>query len=72
MVKEICEENYNENYRWTTLAVKALQTSAENYMIGLFEDAYLCSMHCKRVTLLAKDMQLARRIRGVNDPGNGR
>ena len=39
-------------------------------MVGLFEDSYLCSMHCKRVTLLAQDMQLARRIRGTTDPGN--
>lgn len=39
-------------------------------MVGLFEDSYLCAMHAKRVTLLTKDMQLARRIRGLGDPGN--
>ena len=33
-------------------------------MVGFFEDANLCAIHAKRVTLLAKDMSLARRIRG--------
>lgn len=39
-------------------------------MVGLFEDSYLCTLHSKRVTLMAKDMMLARRIRGLGDPGN--
>jgi histone H3/H4 len=47
-----------------------MQCGAEDYLVGLFEDSYLCSVHCKRVTLLSKDLQLARRIRGVTDPGN--
>lgn len=70
LVREICEEQFEETFRWTTDSLKALQTSAEDYMAGLFEDAYLCSMHCKRVTLLSQDLQLARRIRGIADPGN--
>lgn len=70
LVKEICQDNFEEEIRWTTLSMQALQTSAEEYMVGLFEDSYLCSMHCKRVTLLSQDLQLARRIRGLSDPGN--
>lgn len=70
LINEICQEQFEERFRWTSLSIKALQTSAEDYMVGLFEDSYLCSMHCKRVTLLAQDMQLARRIRGTTDPGN--
>ena len=42
----------------------ALQESAEGYLVGLFEDANLCSVHAKRVTMMRSDMQLARRIRG--------
>ena len=34
------------------------------YLIGLFEDSYLCALHAKRVTLMKKDMILARRLRG--------
>jgi len=45
-------------------AVAALQEAAEAYMIGLFEDTNLCAIHAKRVTIMTKDMQLARRIRG--------
>ena len=50
--------------------MEALQAAAEDYMVGLFENAFLCSVHAKRVTLLARDLQLARRIRGPQDPGN--
>lgn len=70
LVNEICQEQFADHFRWTTNSLKALQSSAEDYMVGLFEDSYLCAMHCKRVTLLARDLQLARRIRGITDPGN--
>jgi hypothetical protein len=30
----------------------------------LFEDANLCAIHANRVTVMKKDMELARRIRG--------
>jgi histone H3 len=42
----------------------ALQESAEQYLVGLFEDTNLCCIHAKRVTIHPKDIQLARRIRG--------
>jgi len=32
--------------------------------VGLFEDTNLCAIHAKRVTIMPKDIQLARRIRG--------
>lgn len=50
--------------RWQAEALLALQEAAESYLVQLFEDAYLCSIHAKRVTLSRKDIQLARRIRG--------
>ena len=70
LVREVCEEQFNEKIRWSSLALEALQASSEDYLVGLFEDSYLCSIHAKRVTLMAKDIRLARRIRGVTDPGN--
>lgn len=42
----------------------ALQEAAEAHLVGLFEDANLCAIHAKRVTVMPKDIQLARRIRG--------
>ena len=32
--------------------------------IGIMEDTQLCAIHAKRITIMQKDMQLARRIRG--------
>ena len=34
------------------------------FQVGLFEDTNLCAIHAKRVTIMPKDIQLARRIRG--------
>ena len=42
----------------------ALQEATESYMVGLFEDTNLCAIHAKRVTIMSKDLQLAKRIRG--------
>ena len=42
----------------------AIQEATEAYMVGLFEDTNLCAIHAKRVTIMPKDIQLARRIRG--------
>ena len=48
----------------TSGAILALQEVAEAYLIGLFEDTNLCAIHAKRITIMLKDIQLARRIRG--------
>ena len=50
--------------RFQSAAIMALQETAEAYLIGLFEDTNLCAIHAKRVTIMPKDIQLARRIRG--------
>ncbi len=63
LVREIASE-YKNDLRFQSSAVLALQEAAESYMIGLFEDTNLCAIHGKRVTIMPKDMQLARRIRG--------
>jgi len=63
LVREIAQE-YKTDLRFQSSAVLALQEAAEAYMVGLFEDTNLCAIHAKRVTIMPKDMQLARRIRG--------
>ncbi len=45
-------------------AVLALQEATEAYLIGLFYDTNECALHAKRVTIMPRDLQLARRIRG--------
>lgn len=52
-------------------AVEALQAAAESFVVSLMEDANLCAIHGKRVTIMPRDIHLARRIRGLsNDPAN--
>jgi len=51
-------------FRWQAQALLALQEAAEAYLISIFEDSNLCAIHAKRVTLMVRDIQLARRIRG--------
>lgn len=52
-------------YRWQSQAIQALQEATEAYLVHLFEDTNLCAIHAKRVTIMQKDIQLARRIRGA-------
>lgn len=51
--------------RWQSTAIQALQEAAEAYLVHLFEDSNLLAIHAKRVTIMQKDIQLARRIRGA-------
>lgn len=65
LVKEIVQEYSPDiNYRFSLQAYYALHAASEDYLIALFEDSYLCALHAKRITLMKKDMTLARRIRG--------
>ena len=50
--------------RFQSQAILALQEAAEAYIVDLFEDTNLCAIHAKRVTIMPKDMLLARKIRG--------
>ena len=50
--------------RFQSAAIMALQEAAEAYLVGLFEDTNLCTIHAKQVTIMPKDIQLARRIHG--------
>lgn len=49
---------------WQSSAMMALQEAAEAYLVGLFEDTNLCAIHAKRVTIMPRDIYLARRLRG--------
>lgn len=51
--------------RWQSQAIQALQEASEAFLVHLFEDTNLCAIHAKRVTIMQKDIQLARRLRGA-------
>ena len=63
LVREVAQE-YKSNIRFQESAVHALQVASEAYLVDVLSDAYLCTIHAKRVTLMPKDIQLAMRIRG--------
>jgi len=65
LVREITDMYAKDGpYRWTAEALMAMQEVAEDYIVHLFEDCNLCAIHAKRVTIMPRDIQLARRIRG--------
>ena len=72
LVREIAQDLDDEKMpgktlrrcRFASSAIGCLQEACEAYLVGLFEDTNLCAIHAKRVTIMPKDMQLARRIRG--------
>ena len=68
LVREIHEDNKLKNMtkaeRFQSAGLLAMQEASESYMTGLFEDANLAAIHTKRVTVMPKDVLLARRIRG--------
>ncbi|KAH9529252.1 Histone cluster 1, H1b [Dermatophagoides farinae] len=61
LVREIAQD-FKTDLRFQSSAVMALQEASEAYLVGLFEDTNLCAIHAKRVTIMPKDIQLARRI----------
>jgi len=63
LVRDICAGIDNE-LRFQANALVALQEAAEAYTVGVLEDAGVCAIHAKRVTVTKADMQLARRLRG--------
>jgi histone H3/H4 len=63
---EVCGASLPD-VRFQSSAIQALQEAAEMYLCILMEDSNLCAIHAKRVTLMVKDIRLARRIRGEKD-----
>ena len=57
-------DSIDPDLRFQAQALLAVQEAAEAYLVGLFEDTNLCAIHANRVTVMKKDLDLARRIRG--------
>ena len=63
LVREIAQD-FRKDLRFQPQAIGALQEASEAYLVGLFKDTNLCGIHAKRVTIMPKDIQLARCICG--------
>ena len=64
LVRELAQDLSKKDIRFQSWAIMALQEASEAYLVGLLEDANLCTVHAKRVTIMPKDIQLVRRIWG--------
>ena len=63
LVREIVQKR-RESLKLHSSAVLALQEAGEAFLVGLMEQANLCAIHAKRVTIMPRDIQLACRIQG--------
>ena len=63
LVREIAGD-FKSDLRFQASAIQALQEATEAYCVSLYEDSNLCAIHAKRVTIMAKDLALAKRLRG--------
>ncbi|KAI3907068.1 hypothetical protein MKX01_027969 [Papaver californicum] len=70
IVKEITNNFSKEVSRWQAEALQVLQEASEAFLVNLFEDTQLCAIHAKRVTIMQKDWQLARRLGGRGHHGS--
>jgi histone H3 len=52
LVREIAADFQND-LRFQSVAILALQEAAEAYLVSLFEDTNLCALHAKRVCFLS-------------------
>ena len=69
-MREVAEPFYRHgSLRWQVTAIMALQEvllvgrmltpkACESFLVHLFEDANLCAIHAKRVTVMVKDIQV--------------
>ena len=64
LVHEIAQEVGKTDMHFQGSTIICLQEAAEAFLVSLLEDTNLCAIHAKRVTIMPKDIQLARCIRG--------
>ncbi|VDK19771.1 unnamed protein product [Anisakis simplex] len=50
------------DYRYQVSAIACLQEASEAFLVKLFENANLCAIHARRVTIMPRDVQLVRRL----------
>ena len=63
LIREIAQD-FKTDLRFQASAIAALHEAMEAYLVGLFEDTNLCTIHARCVTIMPQDMQLARRLQG--------
>lgn len=66
LVRSVLVENHHSgsDFLWQQSAIECLQEASEAYVVSFLSDAYLCSLHAKRVTLMHQDFSLIKKLRG--------
>jgi histone H3/H4 len=64
LIRNVLEDMGDQVTRMQAGAAEALQQAAEHHLVSLMEDTNLCALHCGRVTIMPKDMRVARRLAG--------
>jgi histone H3 len=59
-----CAESHKKGLRFAASSLAALQEATESYAVSLLSDTNLCAIHTRRVTIMPRDIELARRLRG--------
>ena len=77
LVRELCDDMINDRrkvgnfwlhrgeVRFQSSAMEALREAAEAFIVRLMEDANLCTLHRKLITVMGKDLHLALRLNGM-------
>jgi histone H3 len=63
LVREVAAA-HKDGLRFQASAVAAIQEATESYVVSLLSDTNLCALHARRVTIMPRDVHLARRLRG--------
>ena len=63
VVKEIIQK-VCEDLRLQSTAILVSQEAGEMFLVGLLEQYNLSALHAERVSIMPKDVQLVRHIRG--------
>lgn len=63
LVREVAQE-FKTDLRFQGSGISALQEAAEMHIVGLYQDVQRVAIHAKRVTIMDRDVHLARKLRG--------
>ena len=63
LVREISTQ-HKQDLRFQSSAILAIQEATEAFVVSVLADTNLCAIHAHRVTIQAKDLHLALRLRG--------
>ena len=62
LVKEILY-SYKDDARISIQALACLQEGAKQALVSPFEDTQLCVIHAKRITILDRDIRIAKKMK---------